>query len=134
MGGRVGECAGPASEIALSRFRKQPLRPRARLRIGSQQAHPLGLESQLVERIVDRWIARLADDIGVEFGRREAAAALIAFELGHVDAVGREAAERLVERGGRSAEHTSELQSLMRNSYAVLCLKKTPSNWTNTPH
>src|SRR3546814_15190714 len=76
MGGRVGECAGPASEIALSRFRKQPLRPRARLRIGSQQAHTLGLDSQLVERIVDRWIARLADHSGVEFGRREAPAAL----------------------------------------------------------
>src|SRR3546814_6706088 len=30
-------------------------------------------------------------------------------------------------RGGRSEEHTSELQSLMRNSYAVFCLtnKKT---------
>src|SRR3546814_5250574 len=28
------------------------------------------------------------------------------------------------ERGVRSEEHTSELQSLMRNSYAVLCLKK----------
>src|SRR3546814_5181574 len=27
-------------------------------------------------------------------------------------------------RGGRSEEHTSELQSLMRNSYAVFCLKK----------
>src|SRR3546814_1508937 len=26
--------------------------------------------------------------------------------------------------GGRSEEHTSELQSLMRISYAVLCLKK----------
>src|SRR3546814_5169250 len=26
--------------------------------------------------------------------------------------------------GNRSEEHTSELQSLMRNSYAVLCLKK----------
>src|SRR3546814_1949654 len=26
--------------------------------------------------------------------------------------------------GGRSEEHTSELQSLMRNAYAVLCLKK----------
>src|SRR3546814_6237345 len=25
---------------------------------------------------------------------------------------------------GRSAEHTSELQSLMRHSYAVFCLKK----------
>src|SRR3546814_8750144 len=28
------------------------------------------------------------------------------------------------EPGGRSEEHTSELQSLMRNSYAVFCLKK----------
>src|SRR3546814_3380055 len=27
-------------------------------------------------------------------------------------------------RGGRSEEHTSELQSLMRSSYAVFCLKK----------
>src|SRR3546814_4350100 len=27
-------------------------------------------------------------------------------------------------RPGRSEEHTSELQSLMRNSYAVFCLKK----------
>src|SRR3546814_2593587 len=29
-----------------------------------------------------------------------------------------------VARGGRSEEHTSELQSLMRISYAVFCLKK----------
>src|SRR3546814_6634249 len=28
----------------------------------------------------------------------------------------------------RSEEHTSELQSLMRNSYAVLCLKKQTTN------
>src|SRR3546814_7227520 len=28
------------------------------------------------------------------------------------------------DRDGRSEEHTSELQSLMRNSYAVFCLKK----------
>src|SRR3546814_4494529 len=31
----------------------------------------------------------------------------------------------LRETKGRSEEHTSELQSLMRISYAVLCLKKT---------
>src|SRR3546814_10440900 len=33
---------------------------------------------------------------------------------------------------GRSEEHTSELQSLMRNSYAVFCLenKKQPNNQT----
>src|SRR3546814_7794722 len=34
---------------------------------------------------------------------------------------------------GRSAEHTSELQSLMRNSYAVFCLQKKKSQPTTTP-
>src|SRR3546814_9713786 len=32
----------------------------------------------------------------------------------------------------RSEEHTSELQSLMRISYAVFCLKKTTKNTTHT--
>src|SRR3546814_3294478 len=32
---------------------------------------------------------------------------------------------------GRSEEHTSELQSLMRISYAVFCLKKKKSNKTH---
>src|SRR3546814_4430391 len=35
---------------------------------------------------------------------------------------------KMASKGGRSEEHTSELQSLMRISYAVSCLnKKTPS-------
>src|SRR3546814_3483231 len=34
------------------------------------------------------------------------------------------AASRSCARSGRSEEHTSELQSLMRISYAVFCLKK----------
>src|SRR3546814_13522801 len=43
--------------------------------------------------------------------------------------LGREASPRrrrmvLAEARLRSEEHTSELQSLMRNSYAVFCLKK----------
>src|SRR3546814_4593920 len=33
-------------------------------------------------------------------------------------------AEEIVDIGTRSEEHTSELQSLMRISYAVFCLKK----------
>src|SRR3546814_3662591 len=33
----------------------------------------------------------------------------------------------------RSEEHTSELQSLMRISYAVFCLKKKNNNQQNTP-
>src|SRR3546814_4994116 len=35
------------------------------------------------------------------------------------------------EGGGRSEEHTSELQSLMRISYAVFCLKKKTQNKIN---
>src|SRR3546814_10763987 len=33
------------------------------------------------------------------------------------------------ETDARSEEHTSELQSLMRNSYAVFCLKKKKHNY-----
>src|SRR3546814_8035035 len=47
---------------------------------------------------------------------------------GVVDAVdaeeGIEGGARLVDGDARSEEHTSELQSLMRSSYAVFCLKK----------
>src|SRR3546814_2615246 len=40
--------------------------------------------------------------------------------------------ERL-SRSSRSEEHTSELQSLMRISYAVFCLKKKKNNIIRTP-
>src|SRR3546814_9534318 len=44
--------------------------------------------------------------------------------LAHLHARGRDAPNR------RSEEHTSELQSLMRISYAVFCLKKKTNNTT----
>src|SRR3546814_9100820 len=45
--------------------------------------------------------------------------------LGRLRALGDPARElRVAARKGRSEEHTSELQSLMRISYAVFCLKK----------
>src|SRR3546814_6445667 len=37
-------------------------------------------------------------------------------------------------RSWRSEEHTSELQSLMRISYAVFCLTKQKQDNTHTPH
>src|SRR3546814_8755067 len=40
--------------------------------------------------------------------------------------------ERPVAVAHRSEEHTSELQSLMRISYAVFCLKKKKNNRNNT--
>src|SRR3546814_1132644 len=39
----------------------------------------------------------------------------------------------VVARGSRSEEHTSELQSLMRISYAVFCLKKKIKPMITTP-
>src|SRR3546814_1717848 len=46
----------------------------------------------------------------------------VAATLPGTDAAAADAAE------GRSEEHTSELQSLMRNSYAVFCFKKNNHN------
>src|SRR3546814_4132718 len=70
------------------------------------EPRPVGALVQPLRKIAD---FRLPGLVGVEIARREQDAAE---QQGGVD--GRE----------RSEEHTSELQSLMRNSYAVFCLKK----------
>src|SRR3546814_9044958 len=41
-----------------------------------------------------------------------------------------ESSVEFIEKASRSEEHTSELQSLMRISYAVFCLKKNKKNIT----
>src|SRR3546814_9697911 len=51
--------------------------------------------------------------------------------LQHLQAEGALAGDDVGVVEGRSEEHTSELQSLMRTSYAVFCLKKQTTN-TNT--
>src|SRR3546814_10392154 len=93
-------------------------RPRTSLGIGPQHSHPFRMELQFLQRAVHRRITGLTFDVGIKFRGREAGSALITFQLGHVDAVRRKAAHR------RSEEHTSELQSLMRISYAVFGMKK----------
>src|SRR3546814_6200606 len=50
----------------------------------------------------------------------------------HFRACSVEAVTSRIEAAGRSEEHTSELQSLMRISYAVFCLKKKKERKTNT--
>src|SRR3546814_8425902 len=64
-------------------------------------------------------------DVGVETdrhgkGRFERTEQVGALPIGLV----RRADLAIIGLGGRSEEHTSELQSLMRISYAVFCLKK----------
>src|SRR3546814_9212974 len=44
------------------------------------------------------------------------------------------AREKALKEWRRSEEHTSELQSLMRNSYAVFCLKKKTTQKHTTNH
>src|SRR3546814_5206211 len=64
---------------------------------------------------------RVGRFVGVEpdrAGRRFAARRAVAVEPAQV------LAQQVQHVAGRSEEHTSELQSLMRISYAVLCLKK----------
>src|SRR3546814_1010759 len=51
-----------------------------------------------------------------------------------VKAVSRRNGIVLVSMESRSEEHTSELQSLMRISYAVFCLKKKTTTSTRTRH
>src|SRR3546814_7971575 len=69
-----------------------------------------GLDDEGVERLRARDIGveRLGDLDGAEIARAVAVADLRDGEIGQI----------------RSEEHTSELQSLMRISYAVFCLKK----------
>src|SRR3546814_4375300 len=68
------------------------------------------LRDELLRRILDESVARGLEDVKADRVRP-------ADEV--FDELRRELA--------RSEEHTSELQSLMRNSYAVFCLKKKKS-------
>src|SRR3546814_6997225 len=58
------------------------------------------------------------------FAQGPAAESLHDVERAGTDRVAIEEACEVVGQGERSEEHTSELQSLMRISYAVFCLKK----------
>src|SRR3546814_10767020 len=76
----------------------------------------LNAESKVViERLAGRWIAEAAELKGMRKGEVEH---LKGF-LSRQNDTARMSYARL-----RSEEHTSELQSLMRTSYAVFCLKK----------
>src|SRR3546814_4786132 len=76
----------------------------------------------------DRLVAVHARTVVAEDRLRHEGGGLAVLMGDHVDAV-------LVDLhpvgGARSEEHTSELQSLMRISYAVFCLKKKKTNQTD---
>src|SRR3546814_3577609 len=63
-------------------------------------------------------------DRAVRLERRRPRHILIGVDVEHLRHAGRDVDPARI---GRSEEHTSELQSLMRISYAVFCLKKKTS-------
>src|SRR3546814_6174725 len=91
----------------------------------------IGMEQQL-RRIAEGRVAREPAGVGMPVRADDRQARHLFIEpardvalrrIGRKEAVGGEQ-QRTRHRLIRSEEHTSELQSLMRISYAVLCLKK----------
>ena len=66
------------------------------------------MEGQFGHRPRHALVIGTALNVGVEFGCGKAAVAQVAFELGHVDAIGGEAAERLEQSSGHIAHGESE--------------------------
>src|SRR6202041_2308199 len=60
-------------------------------------------ELQFLQRESEILVVGMTIDIGIEFRGEKIAVDHVAFQLGHVDAVGGKTAHRLVERGGKIA-------------------------------
>src|SRR3546814_9090969 len=76
-------------------------------------------------KTVDDLVAASKKGESVFFGGTSTPNVIALLELGRVTG-GK--FEQIAYKSGRSEEHTSELQSLMRISYAVFCLKKKHTN------
>src|SRR3546814_5823022 len=87
--------------------------------MGAGVAGRLGIHHRLEHRAENG----RADPAPVEDGGVDQQRAHVRVERGQRQRLGKQAAVDVRELG-RSEEHTSELQSLMRISYAVFCLKK----------
>src|SRR3546814_2826039 len=77
---------------------------------------------ELIADIADRFGSQCA--VGSIDARRVEDRRWEIFTHGGRKPTGIDALDHAVRLAGRSEEHTSELQSLMRTSYAVFCLKK----------
>src|SRR3546814_6487474 len=84
------------------------------------------------QKFEERFVKRVAELTGGKFTIELFAGGQIVPAAQAFDAVRGGAFEMMKTFDGRSEEHTSELQSLMRISYAVLCLTKKNKSQENT--
>src|SRR3546814_7510476 len=102
-------------------------RPKQRLMIGREPGVRAALAESVEDAGVDGRIAQIVAGLAVDIKRDRHAPCALARDhpVGPSFHHGQDAVLR------RSEEHTSELQSLMRISYAVFCLKKKKTRTTN---
>src|SRR3546814_6759876 len=84
--------------------------------------------SATLSELLARPVARAGSRVAIHDGDQRLTWTLFARR---VEGLARYLADRGVAPGVRSEEHTSELQSLMRISYAVFCLKKKKKQMKN---
>src|SRR5262249_9012169 len=94
-------------------------RPERVRRIDAEDFHFPGVERKLLEGEYELAILRVTFDIGVELRGEEVSFDHVAFKLGHIDAVGGETPERLVERGRYVAHAKHERRD--DRAVAALC-------------
>src|SRR3546814_6905238 len=122
--------AAAALDRRHARHGQQPLRHRI-----------VDIPGQLLQRHVGRFGAEIGDrpavdvdaaDLRLQYSLWQVAADLVDGVLHIVDGAVAGRSDLDLHIGVRSEEHTSELQSLMRISYAVFCLKKKNINIRRT--
>src|SRR3546814_2665621 len=110
-------------------------------RIAAERAHRVSLVEAGPRLGGTAWFSQLTTPANgplVDWLEHEIARLGVTVTLGTpatADSVAGLAADAVIVATGRSEEHTSELQSLMRISYAVFCLKKNKNqkvNYTQT--
>src|SRR3546814_4813152 len=107
-----------SSDLAIEITADHPIDVAARPVRAQFLAERIGAVEEVRRHIVD------AVDAQPRVLLKEGPPVLRAGERGDGDVVQLQFEFRIAAIGPRSEEHTSELQSLMRNSYAVFCLKK----------
>src|ERR1700722_7404462 len=96
---------GRAPCLTRPGLRLAPVRMRG---VDAQNTHLAGEELEFLQRPCERQVLWVPVDIGEELGGGELAALHVALKLGHIDAIGGEAPERFVERGGHVADAKDE--------------------------
>src|SRR3546814_3638508 len=102
-----------SSDVCSSDLVQQVFEPLVLAAAKRRQVHPLGFGQQAAE--LHQQQVQVLDHTGH----------VLRVERQRLVEVAQHADEIDDQATGRSEEHTSELQSLMRISYAVFCLKKT---------